>query len=118
MATYVLIGAAPYAPQSVGVQIARSVTRDLPPTGDGYLAGTYPDGITRVEGVPASCTVRVLYRPEGGAFGDGVLVKQVQSAVDGTWLVEGLNPSLQYDVVCRHAGYNDSIYSNVTPTTV
>lgn len=113
MPTYVLIGDAPYAQQVATVQIARSITRDLPQGGDGFLAGTYPDGITRVEGVPASCTVRVLYRVAG--YGDGVLVAEVQSAVDGTWEVGGLNPSLKYDVVCRHDGYNDSIYSGVTP---
>ena len=117
MATYVLIDAAPHAVQSAALLIAQGRAVDLPPKGAGYLSGVFPDGITRVEGVPASCTVRVLYRPGGDAFGDGLLFKQVQSAVDGTWLVDGLDPSLKYDVVCRHEGYNDSIYSNVTPAT-
>ena len=83
--------------------------------GDGYLAGEFPDGITTVEGVPVSATVRILCRPEADALGDGVVVAQVQSAPDGTWRVDGLNPALKYDVVGRKAGLKDVIMSNVQP---
>lgn len=83
--------------------------------GNGYLAGRFPDGITKVEGVPASAEVRVLYRGDQGQLGDGYLVAKQVSGQDGTWLIEGLNPNLKYDVICRHVGYNDMILSNVSP---
>lgn len=89
--------------------------RVKPAPGNGYLAGEFPDGITTVEGAPVSATVRVLYRPAAGALGDGVVVAQVQSAHDGTWRVDGLNPALRYDVVGRKAGLKDVIMSNVQP---
>lgn len=84
-------------------------------SGSGYLAGEFPDGITTVEGVPVSATVRILYRPAAGALGDGVVVAQVQSAPDGTWRVDGLNPALKYDVIGRKNGHNDVIMANVSP---
>ena len=86
-----------------------------PAPGPGYLAGTFPGGITTVDAVPTSATVRILYRPAAGAPGDGVLVAETQSAPDGTWRVDGLNPSLRYDVVGRKAGLKDVIMSNVQP---
>lgn len=88
-----------------------------PPTGDGYLAGEFPDGITRVEGVPGPATIRVLYRPASRSLGDGVLMAEVQSGHDGTWRVDGLSTAHRFDVVCRHDGYNDMILSNVAPAT-
>lgn len=89
-----------------------------PSPGNGYLAGEFPDGITTVDAVPTSATVRILYRPAAGAPGDGVLVAETQSAPDGTWRVDGLNPALRYDVVGRKAGFNDVIMANVTPEVV
>lgn len=86
--------------------------------GLGYLAGTYPNGITKIEGVPGVATIRVLHRPLSGAFGDGMVVREVKSSITGEWLVTDLDATLRYDVVCRHDGYNDSIYSNVSPATV
>ena len=83
--------------------------------GAGYLAGEFPDGITTVGGVPTGATVRILYRPESGAPGDGLVVAEVQSAADGTWRVEGLDESLKYDVVGRKADRNDVIMAGVTP---
>lgn len=85
--------------------------------GDGYLAGSFPGGITTVDGVPVSATVRVLCRPTGYSRGDGVVVAEVQSAPDGTWLVDGLDPSLRYDVVGRLLGKQDVIVSDVSPKT-
>lgn len=87
----------------------------LPPGGAGYLAGTFPGGITTVDGAPVAATVRVLYRPGIGKPGDGTLIKQVQSKADGTWRVEGLNPALKFDVVGRKPGFNDVIMANVSP---
>lgn len=88
-----------------------------PARGNGYLGDAAPDGITTVDDVPASVTVRILYRPQSGAQGDGVVVAEMLSAPDGTWRVDGLNPSLKYDIVVRRAGCNDVIQSNVTPRT-
>lgn len=86
-----------------------------PAKGAGYLSGTYPGGVTTVDGVPVAATVRVLYRPASGSLGDGALMAEVQSATDGTWRVDGLDPSLKYDVVGRKAGFNDVIIANVSP---
>lgn len=83
--------------------------------GSGYLAGSFPGGITTVDGVPTAATVRVLYRPGPGQPGDGALVAEVQSAADGSWRVDGLDPALKFDVVGRKAWFNDVIMSNVSP---
>lgn len=114
MADYELIEVAPFESPLGDIPVL-SLTHDLPPRGNGYLAGEFPDGITRIDGVPAQATVRVLYRPQSGARGDGVVIAEVQSAPDGTWRVDGLNTALRYDVVCRHADFNDMILANVTP---
>lgn len=83
--------------------------------GTGYLAGELPGGATMVEGVPTQAEVRVLWRGPAGHPSDGVLVAKTQSAPDGTWRVDGLNPNLRYDVVGRKDGFNDVIVSNVHP---
>lgn len=87
----------------------------MPAKGVGYLSGKYPGGVTTVDGTPVAATVRVLYRPASGSLGDGALMAEVQSAPDGTWRVDGLDPSLKYDVVGRKAGFNDVIMANVSP---
>lgn len=84
-------------------------------TGSGYLSGEFPIGITTVEGVPVTATVRVLIRSSTSRYSDGVVVAEVQSAPDGSWLVAGLNPKLRYDVIGRLDGFNDVIASNVKP---
>lgn len=81
----------------------------------GYLAGTYPDGTTTVEGIPVSATVRVLVRNPGKAS-DGFVVMELVSAADGTWRADGLNPALKFDVVGRKDGHNDVIVANVSPS--
>ena len=83
--------------------------------GDGYLAGESPGGTTTVEGVPTAATVRVVARPVAGSKADGMVVAEVQSSAAGTWLVEGLNPLLRYDVIGRLAGKDDVIVSDVIP---
>lgn len=88
----------------------------IPAPGPGYLAGTFPDGITSVLGTPETATIRVIYRPAAGAPGDGVVVAEVTSAANGTWMVEGLDPALRFDVVCRKEGYNDLVWANVQPS--
>ena len=87
-----------------------------PRGGSGYLSGSYPGGITTVEGVPTVATVRVLYRASSSAsYQDGVLVAEVTSEADGTWIVEGLDPAKKYDVVGRKEGHDDVISSNISP---
>lgn len=90
----------------------------LPMTGNGYLAGNFPDGITTVEGVPAPATIRVLIRDRAGSDRDGAVVAEVKTSPSGTWKVDGLRTDLRYDVICRHDGYNDMILSNVTPVVI
>lgn len=80
----------------------------------GYLAGTLPDGVTRLDGAPVSATVRVSLRSPMHAL-DGLPIAEVVSAIDGTWRVDGLDPALRFDVVCRLEGFNDLILSNVSP---
>lgn len=100
---------------SARVSSAAFNPRGAPEPGSGYLSGSFPGGITTVDSVPTSASVRILYRPNSGEPGDGVLVAEVQSAPDGTWRVDGLNPALRYDVVGRKAGLKDVIMSNVQP---
>lgn len=87
----------------------------LPANGAGFLAGSFPDGLTTVDGVPAEAEVRVLFRPASGGVSDGVVVATVMSGQDGVWRVEGLDPALRFDVVGRKAGFNDVLMSNVQP---
>lgn len=82
--------------------------------GNGYLAGEFPDGITTVEGVPVSATIRILVRQPGYSL-DGAVIAEVQSAQDGTWRVDNLALNRRYDVIARHDGLNDVIMSDVTP---
>lgn len=103
-----------YPPPTDISELERVISNSTYQDGHGYLAGSFPDGITSVEGVPASATIRVLLRLPGYPA-DGEVVAEVQSNPDGTWLVEGLNHNLKYDVICRHEGYNDMILSNVSP---
>lgn len=94
--------------------LSRTLTRNYYAPGAGYLAGSFPDGITSIEGVPGSASIRVMYRVPGFPP-DGVVVAETVSSPDGTWRIDGLNPDLKYDVICRHEGYNDMILSNVSP---
>lgn len=89
--------------------------RRLPAVGGGYLSGRYPDGITTVDGAPVAAIVRIIYRPESGSQSDGVVVAETASGADGAWRVDGLNPSLKFDVVGRKDGFNDVIMANVSP---
>ncbi|SEF28515.1 hypothetical protein ABL840_26705 [Variovorax sp. NFACC27] len=116
MAQYIL--ATPYDSRRIiaGGHGVRPAVRNLPPSGTGYLAGEFPDGITSVQGVPQSAVVRILYRPASAAPGDGVVVAEVVSAADGTWRVDGLNLALKFDVVGRKNGHNDVIVANVSPS--
>lgn len=88
-----------------------------PAGGNGYLAGSYPDGITSVEGAPVAAIVRIHLRAGPGAPGDGMLIAEVASALDGSWRVDGLDPALTFDVVGRKEGFNDVIMAGVRPAT-
>lgn len=130
MSDFIIDRDIPHAGKRLPPLIGQSPLRDLrmvstrmlsPPEakpnfkGYGYLSGSFPDGITRVEGVPQAAEIRVLYRPLGDSEIDGYLVAKTVSSPDGTWIIQGLNHNLKYDVICRHEGYNDMILSNVSP---
>lgn len=88
----------------------------LQANGLGFFGGTFPDGLTTIDGAPVAAVVRVILRTPIQGYGDGALVASTQAAPDGTWLIEGLHTHLKYDVVARYAGKNDVIMSNVTPS--
>lgn len=87
----------------------------LQANGLGYFAGSFPDGLTTIKGVPVSASVRVLLRTPIQGYGDGVVVATTQSNQDGTWQIDGLHTHLKYDVVARYNGEKDVIMSNVSP---
>lgn len=102
----------------VRARVARGCAPEIswrPTGGLGYIAGTYPGGITTLNGVPVAATVRVIYRGDSQRFTDGYVVAEVQSAPDGTYRVDNLNPALRYDVIGRLDGQNDVIAANVQP---
>jgi len=82
----------------------------------GYLSGDFPDGITKVDNVPASAIIRVLVRSVD-PFIDGMIVAQTVSSPEGIWRVSGLDSRLRYDVICRMKGLNDMILSDIAPMT-
>ncbi len=82
--------------------------------GAGALSGDYPDGITSVEGVPATADVVVQLRAPGSPF-DGTTVSFAASDVSGVWSAEAVRPGLKYAVVGRKATHRDVIQSEVTP---
>lgn len=84
-------------------------------TGSGYLAGEFPSGITSIDGVPTPAEIRVLLHTSSGQYADGIVVAVTHSSPAGEWLVEGIPMEFTYDVVCRHADFNDLIWSNVVP---
>ena len=79
------------------------------PVGHGFLAGAGEDGVTKIEGVPASAEVRIIDRSSG------MLVDSFDSETDGTWRRERLALGREFDVVYRSPDYNDGIVSQVTP---
>jgi len=83
--------------------------------GNGTLSGSFPSGLTTVNGSPTRAWVHVHVRLPEGLPGDGDLVASVESEENGTWLVTGLNPNLKYDVIGRKDGFRDIIVSNVSP---
>ena len=83
------------------------------PEGLGYLAGEFPNGVTSRLDIPVSATIRVFHTNDQGQAGK---VAEVVSASDGTWIVDNLDPSKKFDVICSLAGFNDLILSKVSPT--
>lgn len=92
--------------------LAIQARRGKPPTGSAILSGKLSGPI------PLNATIRILYRPEAGALGDGVLVAMVPVDATGSWQVSGLKADLKYDVVARREGYNDVITANVSPVAI
>lgn len=83
--------------------------------GNGYLCSTFPDYVLTIDGSPAVGNIRVLLRTSPSSEGDGKLISSIQTSTSGEWRVDGLNPEYKYDVVARVDGYNDIVYSNITP---
>lgn len=89
----------------------------MPLTGNGLLSGSFPLSFVTQEGnLPTQAEIRILYRPERGAEGDGYVVATTICNADGTWQVSGLNENLKFDIVARIPGFNDVIISDVQPT--
>lgn len=109
MTDYLLRQPVLYKKPRFGASLARRVKNFH---GTGYLGGDYPFQ-TKVEGVPTSVEIRVLWRGYGDD--DGYLVATTMSKPDGTWRVDNLSPNLKYDVVARRSGFNDLIMTDVTP---
>lgn len=65
-------------------------TRAGPRSGPGFLAGTVD-----VNDAPARRRVAILTRA------DRLVVADVFSAPDGTWVVHGLNPDIEFDIIGR-----------------
>lgn len=79
--------------------------------GNGFIAGTLPVGIVRVNSEPSAREVEVRHRETRK------VVATVQSAADGTYRLDNLNTAETFDVIGRdwkHI-YNDVIVSRVTP---
>lgn len=110
MTDYLLRQPVLYRKTRLGASIARRVKNFH---GSGYLAGDYPVGITKVDGVPSAVEIRVLWRGHG--VDDGCLVATTISDHMGVWRVNNLNSNLRYDVVARRNGFNDLIMTDVTP---
>ena len=73
-----------------------------------YLSGEAPH-VTKVDGTPTSVKVRVLDRV------NSTLVAELMSDIDGSWRVDGINPTRTYDIIFSHDGYKDEIISDVKP---
>ncbi|USV40909.1 hypothetical protein [Xanthomonas phage BUDD] len=83
--------------------------------GLGYIAGQLP-GVVTVDGTPASRTIELRFR-------DGrkeIFASTVSDPVNGTYLIDDLNPKLLIDLVAREKEdgvYNDIILSKIRPWT-
>ena len=82
--------------------------------GAGSFAGAFPDGVTSVEGVPASAEVIIRARAPGTAL-DGVEVARAVSSSAGEWLVPSMPETGEFDVVARKEGECDVVKSSVAP---
>lgn len=90
---------------------------ERPEGGNGLLSGSFPLSlITQGGNLPSQANIRILYRPEQGASGDGYVVATTTCNADGTWQVSGLNENLKFDIVARIPGFNDVLISDVQPT--
>ena len=104
------------SPLPLEVPIDPTFKTTRPPRfGTGYMAGTYPDGLTTDGNVPVSAEVIVQWRGPAGHPMDGVVCGRTVSAQDGTWRVDGLNPALTYDVKARMENRNDAIRTQGVP---
>lgn len=81
-------------------------------TGLGSFAGSFPDGVTSVEGVPAPADVFVRARAPGTPF-DGAVVGRATSSASGEWSIGNVAEDVPFDVVARKDGECDVVKSDV-----
>lgn len=88
-----------------------SYQREPPWRGDGYIAGTSPDGLVTFNGDPAVRDLALFDRDTG------YLCAVTTSGPDGTYLFPGLNENRLFDVVARgeNSSENDLIVARVAP---
>lgn len=81
------------------IEAAPAVTSPKPEMphyrGTGYIAGELPAGLVTVAGVPASRQVELRH------FDTRITIKTVLSAADGTYLFDGLDSTVAFDVLGR-----------------
>ena len=99
-------------------EVGRSLTfvRDPRFVGTGFFSGEAPDGLTTVYGDPIPADVFVYWRDPDDPMAQEVLVGATKSALDGTWLITGLNYNLRYVVRARASGFDDVTVVGVVPT--
>lgn len=82
--------------------------------GAGILAGTYPDGLTRLEGVPTEADVFAFARAPG-APSNGVLLAKGRSLPSGEWELRGLPRTGRFNVLAAKYGQRDVVVPDVAP---
>lgn len=97
------------------VAVGRVHPAFLKKAGAGSLAGSFPEGITRLEGAPVSAQVRVYWEnPKDGSL---VLAGSTVSGADGVWEIGNLDATKTFIVRGSLAGHNDVVSVGVTPHT-
>lgn len=85
------------------VQTSMSIAPIFRGSGVGTFAGTYPDGLTRIEGVPTEAEVFVRVFAPGKPF-DGAVLARTLSESSGEWEVPDMPKTGLFDVVARKEG--------------
>lgn len=116
MTDYVLDQEHEHEPISLKVVVEHvSLNQRIPMLG--YLSSTFPEFIISRDGVPTQGTVEIRLRQGSSPEYRSLLVKRVTSSMTGEWYVDNLNPLFKYDVICQLEGFNDIVYTDITPLT-